>query len=162
MYWVLVYHRFQCLCFLNLTNFPQSTMENKCPFLTKWIMLGITLFPVTEMVLRALFPGHKYLHEWFSPFWDVCDVRWHRPPLWASVRSHQVQSKIPFQSAYCKERCLEYSEIWWTFLTFCMRLSGDVQICTCHLNFRAVVLNTQMVSQLSAFSIASNQDLLPL
>lgn len=162
IYWVSDYHSFQCVRFLNLTNFPQSTVENKCQFLNKWIRLVVIPFPVTKMTLRASYPWHKYLHERFSPLWDVCYACWPRPPLWALVRSHQAQSKIPFRSEYFKERCMEYPETWLTFVTLAMQLSSDVQICIYCLNFRAVVLCTQMVSQLSASSIAPNQDLLPL
>lgn len=92
----------------------------------------------------------------------ICYHCWARQPLWALLRRHQVQSKILLQSEYCKERYTEYSETWLTFCKFFIQLSGDVQICIHHLNFRAVVLNTQMVSQLSAFLIAPNQNLLPL
>lgn len=48
------------------------------------------------------------------------------------------------------KKYIEYSETWLTFFKFLIQLSGDVQICINHVNFRAVVLSAQMVSQLSA------------
>ena len=94
-----------------------------------------------------------------TPIWVILQVPlcqnhiwyhyWPRQTLWALLRSHGVQSKIWFHSEYYK-KYIEYSETWLTFFNFLIQLSGDVQICIHHVNFRAVVLSTQMVSQLSA------------
>ena len=62
--------------------------------------------------------------------------------LWWAV----VNIDDPIQT----KKYIEYSETWLTFFKFLIQLSGDVQICINHVNFRAVVLSAQMVSQLSA------------
>lgn len=128
-------------------------------------MREIILFPATILALHALSPWYKYMNG--SPNSMILEPHLHSVLTKATSLGffkEPLRSKYNLASVWILQA--EIDGIFKYLTNFKKKKlnssSSNVQICIHHLNFGAVVLSTQMVTQLSAFLIAPNQNLLPL